>query len=258
VLPEQVLLEDLPQTPGGGLVLAIEELTLAPVALDLAGADQHLLVLGDTGSGRTSALRTVAHALARAFSADRARLVAIDFRRGLVDLTGLPLPCRLISRPPQVDEILGELRELTIERLRALDQDSGAGWSGPDVYILVDDYDLISGLPLNPLSTLGDLIFQGRDAGIHVVLARSSGGAARAMLDPVIGRLVESGAPALLLSGDPHEGPLLRGVRAEPLPPGRGRLLRRRGRSSMLQLAQSQARRTVDAAGKGGVAQVVL
>ena len=75
-----------------------------------------------------------------------------------------------------------------------------------DVYILVDDYDLISGLPLNPLSTLGDLIFQGRDAGIHVVLARSSGGASRAMLDPVIGRLVESGAPALILSGDPHEG----------------------------------------------------
>ena len=177
VLPELVSLEDLPQSPGGGLVLAIEELTLAPVALDLAGADQHLLVLGDAGSGRTSALRTVAHAMARTFSPDQAQLVAIDFRRGLADLSGLPLPCRLISRPPQVEEILAELRELTIERLRALDQDGGAGWSGPDVYILVDDYDLISGLPLNPLSTLGDLIFQGRDAGIHVVLARSSGGA---------------------------------------------------------------------------------
>jgi S-DNA-T family DNA segregation ATPase FtsK/SpoIIIE len=259
VLPEQVALEDLPQSPGGGLVLAIEELTLAPVALDLAGSDQHLLVLGDTGSGRTSALRTVAHALARTFSPDQARLVAIDFRRGLADLSGLTLPCRLISRPPQVDEMLAELRELTIERLRALDQDGGGGWSGPDVYILIDDYDLISGLPLNPLSTLGDLIFQGRDAGIHVVLARSSGGAARAMLDPVIGRLVESGAPALLLSGDPHEGPLLRGVRAEPLPPGRGRLLRRRGRAAMLQLGLAGVvGTTVDVDGKGGVQQVVL
>jgi S-DNA-T family DNA segregation ATPase FtsK/SpoIIIE len=116
------------------------------------------------------------------------------------------------------------------------------------VYILVDDYDLISGLPMNPLSTLGDLIFQGRDAGIHVVLARSSGGAARAMLDPVIGRLVESGAPALILSGDPHEGPLLRGIRAEPLPPGRGRLLRRRGRAAMVQLAQAGAPATIVAA----------
>jgi S-DNA-T family DNA segregation ATPase FtsK/SpoIIIE len=259
VLPEHVALEDLPQSAGGGLVLAIEELTLAPVALDLAGSDQHLLVLGDTGSGRTGALRTVAHALARTFSPDQARLVAIDFRRGLADLSDLPLPCRLISRPPQVDEILAELRELTIERLRALDQDGGGGFSGPDVYILVDDYDLISGLPLNPLSTLGDLIFQGRDAGIHVVLARSSGGAARAMLDPVIGRLVESGAPALLLSGDPHEGPLLRGVRAEPLPPGRGRLLRRRGRAVMLQLAQAgPVGKTVDVGDQGGMERVVL
>ena len=259
VLPELVSLEDLPQSPGGGLVLAIEELTLAPVALDLAGSDQHLLVLGDTGSGRTNALRTVAHALARTFSPDQAQLVAIDFRRGLADLSGLPLPCRLISRPPQVDEILAELRELTIERLRALDQDGGAGWSGPDVYILVDDYDLISGLPLNPLSTLGDLIFQGRDAGIHVVLARSSGGASRAMLDPVIGRLVESGAPALIMSGDPHEGPLLRGVRAEPLPPGRGRLLRRRGRAAMLQLAQAGVTgRTVDVEETGGVGHAVI
>ena len=259
VLPEQVALDDLPQSPGSGLVLGIEELTLAPVALDLAGAEQHLLLLGDTGSGRTSGLRTVAHALARTFSPDQARLVAIDFRRGLADLSELPLPCRLISRPPQVDEILAELRELTIERLRALDQDGGGGWRGPDVYILVDDYDLISGLPLNPLSTLGDLIFQGRDAGIHVVLARSSGGASRAMLDPVIGRLVESGAPALILSGDPHEGPLLRGVRAEPLPPGRGRLLRRRGRAAMLQLAQAGAPApTADVGGTGGVEQVVL
>jgi DNA segregation ATPase FtsK/SpoIIIE, S-DNA-T family len=259
VLPEHVSLAELPQSPGGSLVFAVEELTLAPVGLDLAGADQHLLVLGDTGSGRTNALRTVAHALARSFSPDQARLVAIDFRRGLVDLSGLPLPCRLISRPPQVDEILAELRELTIERLRALDQDGAAGWRGPDVYILIDDYDLISGLPMNPLSTLGDLIFQGRDAGMHVVLARSSGGAARAMLDPVIGRLVESGAPALLLSGDPHEGPLLRGVRAEPLPPGRGRLLRRRGRAAMLQLAQAGAvGRMIDVEDKGGVGHGVI
>ena len=53
----------------------------------------------------------------------------------------------------------------------------------------------------------------------------------------MVARLVESGAPALLLSGDPHEGPLLRGVRAEPLPPGRGRLLRRRGRPVLVQVA---------------------
>ncbi|MGZ4328537.1 MAG: FtsK/SpoIIIE domain-containing protein [Solirubrobacteraceae bacterium] len=51
--------------------------------------------------------------------------------------------------------------------------------------------------------------------------------------------------------------PLLRGVRAEPLPPGRGRLLRRRGRAAMLQLGQAGvAGRTVDVDGNGGVERV--
>lgn len=162
-----------------------------------------MLALGDPDSGRTSLLQTVGHALARRYSPEQARLVVVDFRRGLTDLEELPLPCRFVSRPPQVEEALAELRELTVERLRMLDQPGEGGWSGPDVFILVDDYDLISGLPMNPIAPLGDLIFQGRDAGMHVCLARSSGGAARGMLDPVMARLVESGAPALLFSGMP-------------------------------------------------------
>jgi ESX secretion system protein EccC len=236
VLPEELGRGDLPAPLGDGIVIGIEELTLASVELDLAGEDQHLLLLGESGSGRTSALRSVAQGLAERYSPDQARLVVVDFRRGLLDLTQLPLPSSFASRPPKVEEFMAELRELTVERLRQLD--TAGGWSGPAFYVLVDDYDLVAGSALNPLSGLGDLIFQGRDAGIHVVLARAAGGAARAMLDPVMQRLVESGSPALLMSGDPHEGPLVRGVRAEPLPPGRARLVRRRDRPSLLQLAQ--------------------
>jgi S-DNA-T family DNA segregation ATPase FtsK/SpoIIIE len=236
VLPERVLRGAIPAGTGNGIVVGIEELTLAPVELDLAGAEQHLLILGEAASGRTSLLRVVAQALAERNAPDRARLVVVDYRRGLGDLAQLPLACELASRPPRVEQLLGELRELTIERLRALDQPGAARWAGPHVYVLVDDYDLVAAVP-NPLAGLADVIFQGRDAGIHVVLARSSGGAARAMLDPVLSSLIESGAPALLLSGDPHEGPLLRGVRAEPLPPGRARLVRRRSRPALVQLA---------------------
>ncbi|HEY2771973.1 MAG TPA: type VII secretion protein EccCb [Solirubrobacteraceae bacterium] len=242
VLPEMLSLDEVLPPASGGFPIGIEELTLAPVGLDLAGGDQHLLALGEPGSGRTSLLRTVAVSLARQASGARAaRLVAIDFRRGLADLAGLGLPFRLVSRPPQVEEVLSELRETTVERLRALDHGEAANgnghFKGQEIYILVDDYDLVSAMPMNSLSGLADLIFQGRDAGIHVVLARAAAGAARGMLDPVMSRLVESGAPAVLLSGDPHEGALVRGVRAEPLPPGRGRLLRRRGRPALVQLA---------------------
>jgi S-DNA-T family DNA segregation ATPase FtsK/SpoIIIE len=94
---------------------------------------------------------------------------------------------------------------------------------------------------------------------MHVVLARSAGGAARAMLDPVMARLSESGAPGLVLSGDPHEGPLLRGVRAEPLPPGRAKLLRRRGRPVLVQLALADMTGgRMDVNGKGVVEHAVL
>jgi S-DNA-T family DNA segregation ATPase FtsK/SpoIIIE len=240
VLPERVALSALPRVDQPGVAIGIEELTLAPVVLDLPGEDQHLLALGDPWSGRTSLLRTVAHALA-AQAPPQARMVVVDFRRGLLDLAELPIPCTLASRPPQVEEALGQLRELTVARLRALDAaplTGGAEGAVAPVYVLVDDYDLVGGLPLNPLAPLADLIVQGRDAGIHVVLTRATGGASRAMLDPVLSRLVESGAPAIVMSGDPHEGPLVRGLRAEPLPPGRGRLIRRRGRPVVVQLAQ--------------------
>jgi S-DNA-T family DNA segregation ATPase FtsK/SpoIIIE len=44
----------------------------------------------------------------------------------------------------------------------------------------------------------------------------------------VLQRLRELGPPGLVMSGDPDEGPLLGGRKAEPLPPGRGHLVHRR------------------------------
>jgi hypothetical protein len=61
-----------------------------------------------------------------------------------------------------------------------------------EIYVLVDDYDLVASVGRNPLSALGDLAVQARDASMHVVLARASSGAARASMDPVISRVVES------------------------------------------------------------------
>jgi len=255
MLPDVIRRDELPGPSGSGTVLGVAELTLAPVELDLAGADQHLLALGDPGSGRTGLLRAVAQGLAERFTPDQARIVVIDFRRGLQDLEHLSLPVTFVSRPPQVAAALSDLRELVISRLRALDADDATP-VGPAVYVLVDDYDLIAGASVNPLAGLGDVIFQGRDADVHVVLARASSGMARAMIDPVLSRLAETGAPALLLSGDPHEGPLLRGVRAEPLPPGRARFLRRGLRPVLVQLAFASPTQAPEEAGGGRPAPI--
>ncbi len=57
VLPERIALDELAPSPGAGLALGVEELTLAPATVDLEAGDQHLLVLGEPGSGRSSVLR---------------------------------------------------------------------------------------------------------------------------------------------------------------------------------------------------------
>jgi DNA segregation ATPase FtsK/SpoIIIE, S-DNA-T family len=101
----------------------------------------------------------------------------------------------------------------------------------------VDDYDLVASGPSNPLAVLLDHLAQARDVGLHLVLTRRSGGAARALFEPVIQRLRELSSPGLVLSGDRDEGPLLGTVRPQPMPPGRGFLVTRKEGVRLVQLA---------------------
>ena len=75
---------------------------------------------------------------------------------------------------------------------------------------------------MNPLTSLLDLVPHAADVGLHVVVARRSGGAARAMFDPLLAGLRDHGCQGLVLSASPEEGLLLGSVRPGPLPPGRG------------------------------------
>lgn len=114
-------------------------------------------------------------------------------------------------------------------------------WTGPECFLLVDDYDLVAGGLSNPLSGLLDFLPQARDVGLHLVLARRTGGASRALYEPVLQRLRELGSPGVLLSGDRDEGVLLGDVRPRPFPPGRGVLVNRRSGTHLLQLAHLPA-----------------
>ena len=76
-------------------------------------------------------------------------------------------------------------------------------WSGPDLYIVVDDYDLLV-VPMQggPLDSLVDLLPQASDVGLHVVLARAAAGSSRISMDSVVRRMQESNTPDLALSLD--------------------------------------------------------
>ena len=74
---------------------------------------------------------------------------------------------------------------------------------------------------------------------MHVVVARRSGGAARAMFDPVLARLRDLGCMGLMMSASPDEGVLLGSVRPSQLPPGRGTLVTRSHADQLIQVAWS-------------------
>lgn len=77
-----------------------------------------------------------------------------------------------------------------------------------------------------------------RDIGLHVIVARRSGGAGRALFDPVIGRLRDLVTTGLVMSGSRDEGNLLGTVRPSAMPPGRGVFVDRSGQS-LVQLGHS-------------------
>jgi DNA segregation ATPase FtsK/SpoIIIE, S-DNA-T family len=246
-LPERLDHDRLPPPDPGsaGLPLGVDEERLALVQLD-AAAEPHLVCFADAESGKTALLRLVARGIVDRYRPDEARVVVVDPRRGLLgavpDSHLIGYPSTTAAAATAMADVAGSLRR----RLpgpdvgpRALRERSW--WSGPDVFVLVDDYDLVvpsggSGAA-HPLLALLEFLPQAKDVGLHLVVTRRCGGAGRALFDPVLGRLRELAAPVLVMNGSPEEGVLAGSVRPAPQPPGRGVLVDRGRGARRVQLA---------------------
>jgi len=110
-------------------------------------------------------------------------------------------------------------------------------WRGPELFLLVDDYDLVALPGNNPLAPLTDLLPQARDVGLHLIITRRAGGVARALYESMIQRLRELDSPGLLMSGNRDEGPVFGDLRPSHQPPGRGTLVRRSDGRQLVQTA---------------------
>ncbi|WP_249999821.1 type VII secretion protein EccCa [Actinoplanes sp. M2I2] len=232
---------DLNRSTGLRLPIGISEADLQPVEIDFA-SDPHFLLFGDAECGKSTFLRALATTITQRFAPEQARLILVDYRRSLMDL---PESDHRIGYGIQAQKTLELMQsvagymerrlpgpDVTAQQLR-----ERSWWTGPELFVLVDDYDLVMAGPTNPLTPLLEYLPQARDVGLHLILTRRAGGASRALYEPIIQRLRELSAPGLVMSGPSDEGPLIGAVRPALLPPGRGRLLTRREGLRLIQLA---------------------
>lgn len=236
MLPSTLPVEELPEPEGeNGLRIAIglDENELAPVWHDFA-ENPHLIVVGDTESGKTNLLKLVARGITERYTPAEARIMTVDYRRELVE--SVPEAYRLghaVSLDMLRDLVDGAARavrqrvpgeDIAPSRMRLCDW-----WQGPRLFILVDDYDMVGGGPMTqPFAPLLDHLALGHEVGLHLVVARSSAGAGRGLNEALLRRLQEVNTPGLLMSCPPSEGYLFGSVKGRELIPGRAVRIARR------------------------------
>jgi S-DNA-T family DNA segregation ATPase FtsK/SpoIIIE len=166
---------------------------------------------------------------------EQARILLADTRRELHDVVSEAYRIGYAIDPGALTELAANAAvsmqkrmpgpEITPDRLARRDW-----WTGPRLFVLIDDYDLLvsaAGMG-GPLQPLVPLLAHGGHIGMHLVVARSTSGAMRAMLDPLLRRMWELGNPGLLLSYPNEEGKFLGEAKPRTLPPGRAQLVTRR------------------------------
>lgn len=243
MLPDEIGYDDLrsryPEYPD--TVIGLGETDLMPVRLDLFGAEPHLIVFGSGGTGRTSLVRTIIAESMRGRTGADVIFVVVDLKRQLLGAVPDEYDGAYIGTNKNLAAIIGSITkeldgrvppdDVTADQLR-----NRSWWSGPDIVVMADDYDLVEGNN-GPLRQLVPYLPQARDLGLHVVVLRRSGGAGRAMYEPLVQALKENGATGLLLDGDRQEGQLWPKTWLTRRPPGRGTLIRRSGSQELIQLA---------------------
>ncbi|MFD9967535.1 type VII secretion protein EccCa [Streptomyces sp. NPDC059011] len=245
LLPRTLPVEGLPAgyaEPKRGIAFAIDENNLEPVFANFE-RDPFFLVFGESESGKSNLLRLLIKQLAERYDGDSCKFFVIDNRRALLDVTPASHLAEYVPMSNNMDHHVDALSDLMQRRTPSADVTAQqlrdrSWWRGPSVFVVVDDYDLVSTSSGNPLAKLTEQLPFARDVGVRFIIARSAAGASRATYEPFLQRMMELGAQGVLLSGDPQEGDILGGVRMRPMPAGRGFFVSRQRGNPLVQTGQ--------------------
>ena len=156
------------------LPIGIAETDLHPARVDF-GAEPHLLVFGDAGAGKSALLRGLAKTISDRFAPEEARIVLVDHRRSLLGAVRTEHLIGYGTGAQQTEDLIASVAAYMQRRLPGPDvtqeQLRNRGWwTGPECFVLVDDYDLVATGPGNPLDPLLPYLAQARDVGLHLVV----------------------------------------------------------------------------------------
>jgi S-DNA-T family DNA segregation ATPase FtsK/SpoIIIE len=221
--------------------IGIDERAFEPVLLDLFDHDQNLLVLGDGRCGKTNLLRLIVRGLTGRYSPEEVVFAVMDPRRRLRGVVPEPYLGGYASNT----RVCAGLAAGVANEIEGRMPDEGdqaelaeAGHvDGPQVVVLVDDYDLLTAAGQQPLAPFVPFVPSGRDVGLHFVVTHRVAGASHGLYDPLLQAIREIGTSALLMSGERSEGQLFPRVYAEQQPPGRGKWIRRGEPAQLIQTA---------------------
>lgn len=228
---------------GARILLGIDERRLQPVTLDFE-QQSHLLVLGANECGKTATLRTLCREIVRTKTTAQARLVIVDFRRSLLGVVESEHLGGYAMSPNALTTLLPDVVHILQRRMPPAEADQAqlrarTWWSGPDIYLVVDDYDLVAGPAGGPLAAIADFLPYATDLGLHLVVARRNSGFERASFEPLLAGLRDLGCMTLTMSGCPGGAASFGSSRPMRLPPGRGVLRSRGGDEQVVQVAWS-------------------
>jgi type VII secretion protein EccCa/type VII secretion protein EccCb len=225
----------------GGITWAISELDLSPVYLNFA-ENAHLMVTGRRECGRTTTLATIMSEIGRLYAPGAssaptppagqpsAQVWLVDPRRQLLTTLGSDYVEKFAYNLDGVQAMMGELAAVLAGRepppgLSAEELLSRNWWSGPEIFLIVDDIQQLPAGFDSPLHKAAPWVTRAADVGLHVLVTRTFGGWSSAGSDPMLRALAQANSPLLVMDADPDEGFIRGKMKGGPLPRGRGLLM---------------------------------